>query len=378
MSIFDVQHQARAHRLIQRALAGDRVPHAYIFYGPEGVGREKFADRLARIHLCDRPVQMDPGEVPDFTDWTEALLDACGACDACLLTEAQTHPDLHLIYRELIKHHPDAAVRGRKGIDLGVDVIREFVIDRVGLKPYLGKAKVFIVREAETMTNAAQDALLKTLEEPPGTTFLILIVSALEAMLPTTRSRCQLIPFGLLPTAFIDERLTSTVEDASEEQARWCAGVAAGSLGVALRHLEDGLIDHNNRLAEMLFNLPQASPTELSPAIIDQAKELGDHYRKRDKDISDTEARRRGLKSLLGLMSNWYRDVLTLSVGAAAEPVNVAHREQLNHLADSLSVHGAQQAVRAIATAERQLDLNANVQLCIDGLMIRLARIAGR
>jgi DNA polymerase-3 subunit delta' len=95
------------------------------------------------------------------------------------------------VHRYLIKEHPESDVRKRKGLEISVDVLRHFVIERTALTPIRGRAKVFVIREADSMTTQAQNALLKTLEEPPGPTFIILLVSALDGLLPTTLSRCQ-------------------------------------------------------------------------------------------------------------------------------------------------------------------------------------------
>ena len=95
--------------------------------------------------------------------------DACNQCEACHLALADTHPDIHIIHRQLIKYHDDSTVRNRKGLDLGVDVIRQFVIDAAAIKPAMGQRKIFIIREADLLTTSAQNALLKTIEEPPPT-----------------------------------------------------------------------------------------------------------------------------------------------------------------------------------------------------------------
>ena len=101
MSIFDVQHQERAHRIIQRALASERMPHAYLFAGPEGVGREMLATRLAGILLCSSPIRRPiPEGIGGLHNLGEGR-DACGECQDCRLVAAGTHPDLFLIYRQI-------------------------------------------------------------------------------------------------------------------------------------------------------------------------------------------------------------------------------------------------------------------------------------
>ncbi len=347
--------------MIQYALSSRRMPHAYIFHGPEGVGRELFAERLARILLCEEPV---PSE--------HDRMDACGKCRACEMSVAGAHPDMHTIYRALIKQHPDAQVRARKGIDLGIDVIRRFVIDKVANKPAMGRAKVFVIREVERMSPAAQNALLKTLEEPPATTFLLLISASLDALLPTVRSRCQTVPFGLLPEDFIVERMLATCQGATEEQVRLCAGSADGSLGVAMRNWDDGLMHYHERMSEIIETLRQQGVTEPAKRIIDDAKEFAQGYRKREPEVSDTESLRWGLKALLSLVASELRHRLHVCAGALQDD-----GEPDAAPTTPLTPRRAADAINVVAQAERQLDLNANTQLCIEGLLIRLSRLVG-
>ncbi|MHC4067382.1 MAG: DNA polymerase III subunit, partial [Planctomycetota bacterium] len=369
MSSFDVQHQDRAERIIQRALSAERLPHAYLFHGPEGVGKETFARALATLLLCPQPLRSESAD-------GQPQLAPCGKCHDCRTAQAGTHPDLHLIYRQLIKYHDDTAVRRRKGLDLGVDVIRQFVIDKVGTKPIRGRAKVFVIREADRITPQAQNALLKTLEEPPDTTFLILLVSSLDRMLPTTRSRCHLTPFGALPADFIAAELTRRVAELAPERARLIARFSQGSMALALQHAEDGLDQQNDQLVRMLLELPQRPVAEVVEGLSDQAKTLCQGYRRRDPEITETEALRRGLKAIFALAATWYRDVLHTAVASTDLVANVAHAAQLSAAAKGLSPVRAIAAINRLAETEGQLDANVNVKLCLDTLAIRLAHLA--
>jgi DNA polymerase-3 subunit delta' len=226
VSLADVKHQATAQRMLQRAISSHRVPHAYVFHGPEGVGKEMLARGLARLLLCESPKrdaepQASASATAQVNQEHLLILDACGVCSECKLVAAGTHPDLHLIYRQLNREHPEPEVRKRKGLEIGVDVLRHFVIDKVGMKPSRGRAKVFLIREADVITPQAQNALLKTLEEPPGTTYLILLVTGLDHLLPTTLSRCQVVQFDALPYQFVRERLRAMRPDLPAEQADW-------------------------------------------------------------------------------------------------------------------------------------------------------------
>jgi DNA polymerase-3 subunit delta' len=363
--------------LIQRALAGDRLPHAYIFHGPDGVGKEMLALRLASILLCEAPVSGKCPDIPELSGWGEPIRDACGQCRSCHLVEVGNHPDCHLIYRQLNVHHPDSAVRSRKALDLGVDVVRHFVIDAVGVKPTCGRAKVFVVREADRITPAAQNALLKTLEEPPPTTFLLLLASGLENLLSTTRSRCQLVGFSPLPREFVGAKVTECAEDVSEEAARLYAALAQGSLGAALTYAEDHVTTWNDQIIDMLAGLNTDTAQTSAGNLAEAAKELSGRYRQRNRELSDTDAQRQALRVIFLLMATYYGDLQHLLTGTTELVANVAVTDRLQAVAKSRDVAAVGEDLSAIAEAERQIGLSANVQLCLDTLMFKLAR-AGR
>lgn len=383
MALADVHHQATAQGHIQRALARDRIPHAYLFHGPDGVGKEKLAVGLAQLLLCENPTERELVGDQTATVGLDRLRDGCGECDACHMVAAETHPDLHLIYRQLNRDHPDPDVRRRKALEIGVDVLRHFVIQKVGLTPTLQRAKVFIVREADRMNSHAQNALLKTLEEPPGATIIILLVTATDRLLPTTLSRCQVVRFDTLPLEFVRTRLAEQLTGLPAEQVAWYAHIGAGSLGRAMRCAEDELFDVNRRLLVGMGTLvPSMRETPapesrgaLTKSWMDEAKALGDLHRKRDPEISDTEAARRGLKAIFELASNFYADLLRLGSGSESVVVNATGLSDLEAAAQAVDVNQAVKAVNRLAAAERQLDLNVNTQLCVEVLINDLAGI---
>src|SRR5262245_60216846 len=155
MPLSDVQHQDDAMRRLQRGLRSQRTPHAYVFSGPPGVGKEMTATRFAAVLLCGNRREIPGG------DRGEKRIDACGRCDDCVMMAAGTHPDFHRIYRRLNRMHPDRLVRGRKATELSVDVVRHFVIEQVGRSPARGRAKVYVILDADRMSISAQNALLK-------------------------------------------------------------------------------------------------------------------------------------------------------------------------------------------------------------------------
>ncbi|MFH0983367.1 MAG: DNA polymerase III subunit [Planctomycetota bacterium] len=374
MSFFDVRYQPRAQKILQRALASGRLPHAYLFHGPDGVGKEMLAERLARILLCEKPVYLPAPPIEELAGFDGPLRDACGACQDCVLARAGTHPDLHLIYRELHKHHPEPRIRAQKGLELGVEVVRHFVIEAVGTKPARGRAKVFIIREAERINIEAQNALLKTIEEPPAATFLVLLSASLDKLLATTKSRCQPVPFAPLPPVFVAAKLTEFAPDITPERAAAYAALAQGSLGRAQQFCADVVEAYNERIIAALSRLGAVSVTHVAKQWLDDAATLGEQYRSREKEISETEAQRRGLKTLFALVAAWFGDSLHVSVNAPDGLVNAGDLRRLT--AAGLGPRQAALAIKAVVDAERHLDRNASPQLAVEALVTRLARLA--
>ena len=333
------------------------------------------ASRLAKVLLCEEPIEGAAANLPELTGWTGPARDVCGRCRSCHLVDVGNHPDFHLIYRQLNVHHPDAVVRNRKALDLGVDVVRHFVIDLVGVKPACGQAKIFVIREADRITPAAQNALLKTLEEPPPTTFLFLLTAGLDGLLSTTRSRCQLVGFAPLPNEFVAAKVVQLGEDVSPEQAGLYAALSQGSLGAALEYAKDNLIACNDRVIGLLAALTAETAQGSAGDLTEAAKELSSRYRQRDRDLSDTDAQRRALRMMFLLMATWYRDLLHLSAGTREMVAHRAASARLQPLADALGLEALTASLSAIAEAERQIKLNAHVQLCLDSLMFNLARL---
>lgn len=371
--ISDVKHQDRAQRLIRRALVGGRLPHAYIFHGPDGVGKELFANRLARILLCENRTE------PDADDSSEGDIqtpDACGACKSCHLIAAGNHPDLHLVHRHLNVHHPDPAVRAKKAFDLGVDVVRHFVIDACGIKPGMGRAKVFVIREADRITVAAQNALLKTLEEPPSTTYLILLAASVDRLLATTRSRCQQIPFGLLPTGFVAQRLRSIVGEISDEDAGLYAALAGGSLGNAVKFAQQQLKTVNQQVHALVVGLSRTNALEAATQVIEIAKSQAGAFREEDPSLSEAAALRRGLSLVFDLISTVYRDALHLLCDTNHLVVNEWAVDALSQLGDRISTESLAAIIPAVARAEWTLERNVNTQLAVESLMFELVNIA--
>src|SRR4030042_4803636 len=230
MSFKEIFCQDRAIDILQRAFASGRWAHAYIFTGPEGIGKFKTAREGARLLLCKNPV-IENG-----------FADGCGSCQSCRLLEADANPDFAHIYKEL-REFTEEGKDKPPPVDLPIDVIREFLIAKVPTKPTISQRKVFVVSEAERLNVYSQNCLLKILEEPPEYCCIVLLCTRLEKLLPTTKSRCQTIRFGPIDESRIIEKSKDMSLEA--EPARYFARLAQGSMGEACQWAELELADAN-------------------------------------------------------------------------------------------------------------------------------------
>jgi DNA polymerase III subunit delta' len=375
MPLSEVLYQDAAQERLQRAFRVGRVPHAYLFAGPSGVGKEMLATRLAAVLLCEQPREMpaprsDKGTSPPWRD-------ACGRCVDCELLAAGNHPDLHRIHRTLGKVHPDKEVRNRKATVLGVDVIRHFVIEKMGLRPSRERAKVFIICETERMNEEAQNAMLKTLEEPPEHSYVVLLATSPDVLLPTTRSRCQVVKFRSLPVDFVADRLVRE-RGLTGGEARFLAELTQGSLGLALQGVDAKL---HEMVPGVLQTMARAvgDPLGSGKDFLEMAKELAGFYAGRDKDEDeeavDTNASRSGQLTLLAIVSTVLRDVLRLGTGAGS--VATPDAAAAGRLAAGADMQGIRDAIKAMAAAEHQITRSANTALIFDGVGIAIGRAFG-
>jgi len=397
MRLSEVRHQEAAQDRLQRAFRAGRMPHAYLLTGPHGIGKEMLATRLAAMLLCERPVEVPPPAeaTGDGSPWK----DACGQCIDCELMAAGTHPDFRRVYRELNKLHPDKEVRDRKSTVLGIDVIRHFLIKPAGLSPSRGRAKVFVVVEGERLHPAAQNAMLKTLEEPPDCSYIVLLATSTDALLATTISRCHCVALQRLPTDFIRDHLTAQ-HGASVPAATFLAEASEGSVGTAIRFLECDLYAAAGALLELLGRTP-ADPLGCGATLLESGLEIAKTLKQLARTVEETRdapqepavgdesedeeqeegskktsvelhLRRLGLEMLLATISTILRDVQRTVVGheVAALP-GVA---RVGELAARTTTEAVRSAIQAVRTAEYHIHDNVNVKLVFDTLGIELGR----
>jgi DNA polymerase III subunit delta' len=334
MGFSDILGQQPAIDWLRAALSADRLPHGLIFAGPVGVGKATTARALATIFLCERPANQTP----------------CGKCESCAAMAADVHPDFHVVYRQLVRIEKQAA----KARDLAADVIRDFLIAPASLKSNLGRGKVFVVEEADLMNATAQNALLKTLEEPAGRTLIVLLTDQPDALLPTIRSRCQLLRFSPLDEKRVRDELTGLGRDhaTADEAARF----ADGSLGIALRWLEDGVIDRARDFVAQLDTLIAGQPaTWIEHFLRESADAYAETQLKRDPLASKDQATREGLGVYLRIASDHFRRRLPGSEAAATVEQTCA-------------------AIDEVRRVEQFLDANVNIPLILQHFAVTLQR----
>src|SRR5919109_2030307 len=192
---------------LRRAVRESRISHAYLFSGPDGIGKKLIALEFGKILNC----------VSTYESGEADLKNTACDCPSCRKIEKGIHPDVLLV-----------EYKGTK--DIKVDQIREEVEEKLYFRPFEGRFKVAILDEAERMNQNAQNAFLKTLEEPPPDSVIILITSQPQSLLPTIRSRCQLLEFSPLPEEILVEEIRKR-KNLSPDEAVLCARLSGGSLG---------------------------------------------------------------------------------------------------------------------------------------------------
>jgi DNA polymerase-3 subunit delta' len=332
----DIQGQDHAVGWLRRAWKADRMPHGLIFAGPGGVGKGMAANALATLFLCERP----DGELP------------CAVCPACRALAAASHPDLHLIYRQLVRlEHED-----RKASELSINLIRDYLIEPASRKAGLNRGKVFIVEEAELMNAAAQNALLKVLEEPAGRTLIILLTDQPDALLPTVRSRCQIVRFVPLPAELVQSQLTR--RGISSADAADAAALSGGSPGLAIAWLQDGVVTGARELRERLERLISGKPVEDLPEWFRAATDALVTLRmERDKLASKEQTTRGAVLTYLTIAGRFLSQWM-----AASE--------------DSALLERLCAAAEAIGRAAAMLESNVNVSLIFQELAVTLEELA--
>lgn len=337
----------RVKESLRRMLAGRRVPGALMFVGEEGVGKKLFALELAKSLNCRTPVEE---------------VEACDRCASCArITETSFHAhtsDEENKKRLIRSEHPDVWLARPYNRLIRVDQMRELE-QEANFRPYEGRARIFLIEDADRLNEQSSNALLKTLEEPPQTSHLILITSRPASLLPTIRSRCQAIRFAPLAVAEIEKYLRHRDKKLSQEEARLIAHVARGSIG---RALSTDLKAYLAQRAAMLEVLDVLAVTKDRARLLRAAEELADAKRKEEYEPR------------LGVLETLVHDVWSISLGAARQDLaNDDLREQLSHIGVRLESRKAARWLSQIEDHRRLLEVNINRKVATDALFLAMS-----
>ena len=366
MSLTSIFCQDRAIGILQRGLAVGRSAHAYIFAGPEGVGKYKTAREWAKLLLCKSPKQEQGG--------SQTFADSCGSCESCTLFEADSHPDYAHVYKELLEFTADG--KGRKPpVDLPIDVIREFLIQQVSTRPSLSARKVFVISEAEKLNISSQNALLKVLEEPPHYCTIILLCTRLERLLPTIKSRCHIVRFGPVDEGRIISHLTGM--GLGREQAVFFARLSQGSLGLACQwaRLELAgveLFSIKRNVVAALTRLELIDTLDVAEQLQGHVKQIASGWANLDKATSKTDLNRRAQKTVVQILICALHDAMTLPLAGDKHLINA---DQATQIADLASRFDPEEAIRGIGDGYemlRWIEASVNERLIFERFLLRL------
>lgn len=321
---------------LRSAVAGERVRHAYLCSGPDGVGKTALALAFARALCCLEPPE--PGL-------------ACGRCRACGKISRGVHPDVQTW--DLARQAATAEKAGSKNTSLTIETVRD-LCGMAALRPMEGRWRVVLVDDAETLQGVAQEALLKTLEEPPAFMVLILLADDLELLLPTIRSRCQTVELRPVPRATVAASLVAS--GVKPPKAAEIAALAAGRPGWARRAADDPRLLKRRRetVDRALAWVAGSGYDRLVTAV-----RLGDNFaKKRGEVFAD-------LETLLGV----WRDALLLH---AAQPTYLTYRgdaERLQELARGWGLEDLHRAVCAVQACIGDLEANVRPRLAMESMV---------
>lgn len=315
---------------LRRSLQNGKISHAYIFYGEKGSGKKTLADLFARALQCEKK-----------------LPEPCNQCISCKQALNHNQPDIIYVGHE------------KTGL-ISVDEIRRQVNNTVDIKPYSSERKVYIIDEAEKMNVQAQNALLKTLEEPPSYTVILLLTSNLEGLLPTIRSRCVTLTMKPVSDKILQNYLMHEIK-LPDYKAAICAAFARGNVG---------------RAKELAVS---AEFEELKQETIRLLEQLSDKSVSEFASIAKTKAEKNdNTDQFLELLSMWYRDVLICkATGSRKHLIFYEEASYIEKIAIKSTYEGIHFILNSIEEARNRLAGNVNAELTLEWLLLTLQEYTG-
>jgi DNA polymerase-3 subunit delta' len=313
MSFKDIKGQDKPIERLIKYISEGCLPQAFIFVGPEGVGKSLVAKILAKAVNC-----------------LNLKNDSCDGCLSCVKIEKQGHPDVHIL------DYADSEIK--------IEYIRQLQQD-INLKPYEAKKKVFIINNAHNLNPESSNAFLKTLEEPPASSLIILVTSKPSLLFKTVISRCQAIKFQPLKRADLKEILKES-HCLDDKACHYLAYFSEGRMGLALRLNHAGILNEKNTIINE-FMLSRQKPSN------NWTKE--------------------NFKASLNILSGWFRDIYFLKTGMpAAELINLDRKDDLLKLVDRYSFSGLDRILGIISDTFLHIEQNVNIKLLVSNIKAEL------
>lgn len=310
---------------LQNAIRLGKVSHAYILSGEKGSGKKLLANTFAMALQCEKKGA-----------------DPCQECRSCKKAMSRNHPDIIYITHE-------------KPNSIGIEDIRTQLIEDVMIKPYCSSYKIYIIDEAEKLTLQAQNALLKTIEEPPAYAVILLLTSNMETFLPTITSRCVKLNLRPVQESMVKDYLMEKMH-LPDYQAQMDAAFSQGNIGKARQMAES---DEFNLMTEQALRILKKSNELELYEMVEMIKELS--------------AEKQNIDEYLDLFAMWFRDVLFFK--ATKEVDGLMFKDQLNHIkerARKSSYEGIEKIIDAIGTAKERLHANVNFDLVMELLFLTI------
>lgn len=309
----------------KNAISMDKVSHAYILNGPDDSGKMMLAEAFAETLQCEKG-----GSEP------------CGSCHSCMQAESHNQPDIIYVTHE-------------KPNTLGVEDIRHQLNEDIILKPYSSRYRIYIVDEAEKMNVQAQNALLKTIEEPPAYGIILLLTTNADSFLPTILSRCVRLDLKAVADSKIRSLLMEKYQ-VPDYQAEICLAFAQGNVGKAIRLASsDNFNEMKNSVIQLIKRLDDIDLYEMTEAI---------------KQITEYKLQ---INDYFDLIMIWYRDVLLYK--ATADANRIVLKEEIYSIkqeASRSSYDGIEQILTALDKAKTRLKANVNFDLVIELLLLTI------
>jgi len=322
LSFKSLKGQDSAVNYLKASLRNNRISHAYIFSGPDGVGKRLAAINFAKALNCSSAASGSP----------------CDQCASCKKIDSSKHPDIVTLKTK------------EEGASIKIEDVRA-LIKNVYLKPFEAHKKVYIIESAEYMKHEAANAMLKTLEEPPADSIIILLTENIKSLLHTIVSRCQVVKFFPLKLKDVEDILTKE-HSLSPEDAHTLSHLSGGRLGEALKFKEEDIFTKRSLLINRILSGSMA-----------------------DFDFDDMP--KEDVKVSLDMILTWYSDILNTKAGAPDYMlVNIDKKDIISNEAGKLSFDRIEGIINSVISAIIHIDQNANQKLLMSVLGMKIKQVS--